>query len=539
MAKSSANFFTQTEAKRILVVDDEAEILQIMEEFLQTSFPKSEIITAENGQEALDLAVKSRFDIICTDHRMPKMSGAVFVNKIRSDSPNKETPILFVTSFVEDAKKIIKYRENIFFLNKPFDSTNLVLYVDSVMLKAAMDSAAQKQEISKLEHQLAAKQERIVQSARVDSYREFSLGIAHELNNPLAVIEGLAYILEEEPEKVKEYSYKIRQSVARMKEVINHLRSFAHLDEPVELSLFDANSLLRDAPAMFFERMKNAGIKFEQKLDKHVLWIKANKLQLERVFQILTLNSIEAYERHPAPGERLIAIKSELQSQQDKHVLISFEDHAGGIPLHLRDKIFDPFITSKNEVTGVGFGLAIAWGVVSNLGGTIEVVDADGGANFLIKLPFAEKPTGSQSNRKVEPVNTPDQSESHDRAAAKTKPKVLIVDDEEAICELLACYLEDEFQVSQTCLPSQALEMAAKETFDLIISDYKMPEMDGICLVNKLASQTGHTNFILISGHILSVDSLDYSSDISSLGFISKPFGDPAAIVDYVKEFLD
>ncbi|NRA46484.1 MAG: response regulator [Oligoflexales bacterium] len=228
MTNKLAGFFTQPETRRILVVDDEAEILQIMEEFLLHSFPESHIVTADDGREALALAVQSQFDIICTDHRMPIMSGAEFVNRVRGDanSPNQHTPILFVTSFIDDAKKSIKFRDDIFFLNKPFDSTNLVLYVDSVMLKTALDTASQRQKLLKLEKEFYEKQNQIIQRARVASYSEFSSGIAHELNNPLAVIEGLAYILEQEQDsnKVREYSKKIIDNVSRMKAIINHLR---------------------------------------------------------------------------------------------------------------------------------------------------------------------------------------------------------------------------------------------------------------------------------------------------------------------------
>ncbi|MFK7823425.1 MAG: response regulator [Oligoflexales bacterium] len=210
MTEKLAGFITQRESntRRILVVDDEVEILEIMEEFLLNSFPEAQIVTADDGQEALNLALKNQYDIICTDHRMPIMSGAEFVNKIRGDehSINKNTPILFVTSFIDDARKSIKFKDNIFFLNKPFDSANLVLYVDSVMLRSALDVASQRKKLLELEKDFYEKQTRIIQRARVASYSEFSSGIAHELNNPLAVIEGLAYILEQDPSKAINYN---------------------------------------------------------------------------------------------------------------------------------------------------------------------------------------------------------------------------------------------------------------------------------------------------------------------------------------------
>ena len=538
MTDKLAGFFTQPENRRILVVDDEAEILQIMEEFLLHSFPESQIVTADDGQEALKLAMKNQFDIICTDHRMPIMSGAEFVNHIRRDSksPNQHTPILFVTSFIDDAKKSIKFREDIFFLNKPFDSTNLVLYVDSVILKSALDAASQRQKLLKLERDFYQKQTRIIQRARVASYSEFSSGIAHELNNPLAVIEGLAYILEQEQGtgKVQEYSQKIIENVSRMKAIINHLRSFANLDQSEDLSALAVNELLQNSPMLFLERMKSTGIKFELNLSPDDLWVKANKLQLERVFQILILNSIEAYERNPTIENRSIAIASELDKGDEEQVRISFTDRAGGIPEHLKTKIFDPFITSKNEVTGVGFGLSIAWGVVTSLGGEIEIEEGNGGANFHISLPAVVPEVKGQS----EDVSSSKHPEGRNASKDASKLKVLIVDDEEAICDLLKCYLEEAFQVHQTSSASAAIKMAASTSYDLVISDFKMPEMDGIVLSNEVITSSPKTKFILISGHLVSIESLDFAGDRSHLGFISKPFGDPGSIVSYIEEFL-
>ena len=540
MTDKLAGFITQPDpnTRRILVVDDEVEILEIMQEFLQQSFPESHIVSADDGQEALNLALENQYDIICTDHRMPIMSGAEFVNTIREDerSLNKNTPILFVTSFIDDAKKSIKYRDNIFFLNKPFDSTNLVLYVDSVMLRAALDVAGQRKKLMELEKEFYAKQTRIIQRARVASYSEFSLGIAHELNNPLAVIEGLAYILEQDPSKAKSYSKKIIDNVARMKVIINHLRSFSNLDHPENLSNLDVNDLLKSLPTMFFERMKKTNITFEFSAADEQIWVAANKKQLERVFQILVLNSIEAYERDLTIENRSIKITSRLDEKNQKQVLISFEDRAGGIPEKLKSKIFDPFTTSKQEVTGVGFGLSIAWAVVVGLGGEIHIEDANGGANFLIRLPAQDKDS-THDKVPVKKRNLKQELVSHG-SKKLTKPLVLIVDDEVAICELLKCYLEESFEVHHTSSANLALKMAVKQEYDLVISDFKMPEMDGIILINNLVAHSPETKFILISGHIMSIETLGFTGDINNLGFISKPFGDPDVIIEYINDLL-
>jgi CheY-like chemotaxis protein len=118
---------------KVLVVDDEEYIVEIIEEVLVEDM-EFEVQTANNGQEGLENALNEKYDLICSDVRMPKLKGHEFVGQVRGgDGPNKDTPILFISAFSDPAKSALKEEPNIYFVDKPLMVDRLIQSINAAL----------------------------------------------------------------------------------------------------------------------------------------------------------------------------------------------------------------------------------------------------------------------------------------------------------------------------------------------------------------------------------------------------------------------
>ena len=145
-----------------------------------------------------------------------------------------------------------------------------------------------------------------------------------------------------------------------------------------------------------------------------------------------------------------------------------------GVPVELRDRIFDPFYTTKPVGAGTGLGLSICHSIIVESGGTIELESSEQGASFCIRLPVAALSPDSEQ------VATP-------AAAASSLPNLLVVDDEPAVRHMLSRALKKQFSVEQASSGREALErVEAGAPFDLILCDVMMPEVTGLDVLERL-----------------------------------------------------
>lgn len=116
-----------------LVVDDEVDITAILTDFLKDSFD-CEVEVAHNGMKGLQIAKNAKFDVVVSDHRMPEMTGADLINSLReNEGPNKNTPVVFLSGYVEEAKMGVKNHNNVVFLDKVLYPTELIPQIEEVL----------------------------------------------------------------------------------------------------------------------------------------------------------------------------------------------------------------------------------------------------------------------------------------------------------------------------------------------------------------------------------------------------------------------
>ena len=249
--------------------------------------------------------------------------------------------------------------------------------------------------IENADEEKRALDEQLIQSQRLASIGELSAGIAHEINNPLAIIgeeAGWVYdLLKRDSLKgVKEMSdfkdslREITQQAGRCKEITHKLLSFARKMESV-IKDVDVNKLVEDVIGMVEREATLSNIKIIRRFREDLPLIYSDPSQLRQVFLNLLTNATYAIQKG---GE----IKLETKRGEGDSIVIKVSDTGVGIPKENLTKIFDPFFTTKPAGKGTGLGLSICHGIIEKLGGDISVASEVGkGTTFTVHLLMKEK----------------------------------------------------------------------------------------------------------------------------------------------------
>ncbi len=235
--------------------------------------------------------------------------------------------------------------------------------------------------------------EQIVETGKLASVGELAAGIAHEINNPVAImVEEAGWIedlLEEEEFKegknLDEFRRALRQinnQGKRCKEITHKLLSFARKTDS-RIQEVHVNEMLEELVALSAQRAKFSNVTIKTDFLNDLPSINVSLSELQQVFLNLINNALDAMEKKG--GE--MTIRSGLN---EGHIVIAVEDTGPGIPQANLKRIFDPFFTTKPVGKGTGLGLSICYGIIKKLGGRIEVRSTVGaGTKFIVMLPLS------------------------------------------------------------------------------------------------------------------------------------------------------
>lgn len=233
----------------------------------------------------------------------------------------------------------------------------------------------------------------LIQSTKMAALGKMAAGIAHEINNPLAIIGEKAGwmkdLLEEEDvarsenfQELQQCVNKIRDQVDRCRTVTHHLLSFGRRIAPIQESV-DINRILADTVMLFKSEASFRSIEINTQDHDLIPRVSTDPTQLQQVFLNIIDNAIEAIGKNGTIG-----IKTSLSSGLDKQIIIEISDDGPGIPKHLLGRIFDPFVSDKKDDEKIGLGLSISFGILQRLGGQIKVSSEQGkGAIFTVYVP--------------------------------------------------------------------------------------------------------------------------------------------------------
>lgn len=238
-------------------------------------------------------------------------------------------------------------------------------------------------------------QAQVIQSSKLATLGEMATSVAHELNQPLNVIGMASENLTRRAQKGsldEEYLVskleRIHAQTQRAAEIIDHMRIFGR-PASGEASDISTCKVIYDALGMISEQLRLSEIETEVDLDKECLPVTGHQVQLEQVLLNIFGNARDALNGESHEQKKIRVSTSSVAA--GGQVVIKVEDTAGGIDPAALERVFDPFFTTKEIGQGTGLGLSISYGIIRDMGGTIEVANGPDGAIFTIKLPVAKK----------------------------------------------------------------------------------------------------------------------------------------------------
>lgn len=381
---------------------------------------------------------------------------------------------------------------------------------DRRVLLAFAAQAALAMEHARLFEELRHKQDELVRSSKLAALGSFSAGIAHEFNNLLAGILGYAELgLSSDNQEEKDEALQVAvRSCLRGRSITGGLLTFARRDDP-QRGLHQVREAVEDMLALVERELAKLNIRVERRF-QIVPPTVCDPGQISQVILNLVTNARDAMLEK---GGGVITIDL---ARYDDQIELAVSDTGTGIPDHLLEHVFQPFMTTKGALggsatPGTGLGLAISYGIVQSHGGTITIDSQVGvGTTVTIRLPIV-KDTMAIGEQ--------------DLHLAPLKPlRILVVDDDEVVANSVARLLEShEHNVNLVPDGETALRRYREEPFDLVISDIVMPGMDGIELLHRLRMLDSHAQVLIMTGHAVS-SQVDQMLRAGALGVISKPF---------------
>jgi signal transduction histidine kinase/CheY-like chemotaxis protein len=317
-------------------------------------------------------------------------------------------------------------------------------------------------------------QAQLVHTEKMSALGMLVSGVAHELNNPLTSVKGYAQLLlhnleglpgHEDPSQAKMLT-KIASETDRAAKIVQNLLTFSR-KRTTEKTPTDLNRVVEQVLELREYDLRVTNLEIVRDLAPSLPAVMADADQIQQVLLNLLTNAEHAIRDLGRPG-RITVVSRAVEGR----VRLEVGDDGPGIAPENLKRIFVPFFTTKEIGRGTGLGLSICYGIVQDHGGTIEVDSAVGrGSTFRLEFPaLAEAVLPASSRTVAAQVPSP----------ASSAGRLLVVDDEEAIAELVRDVLEPEgWQVSTARDGMEALEYVRDAPFDVLLVDMRMPGMDG------------------------------------------------------------
>jgi len=371
-----------------------------------------------------------------------------------------------------------------------------------------------------------ASEAQLIQAGKLATLGETAAGMVHELSQPLNIIrlaaEGTLLRLSrgrDDQDYQKQQFERIDQQATRMSEIIEHIRIFCRKDSS-DFELFDPIDSIDQSIDLISRQLATSGTKLTVALAEEKVHVNGRPVQLEQVILNLLSNARDAVEsqkssENNAAYEGEISIAAEIRD--DREVVIRISDNGGGIPEESLAQLFEPFYTTKEPGQGTGLGLSISYGIILNMNGEITARNETDGAVFEIRLP-CEPQSSAQEHKET----------AHDRLEENGtngfEARLLIVDDEiEALNSIADLLREHKYRVMTAANGREALEYFRMEPPDLIITDLRMPEMDGRALIAEIRKHDKDLPIIVMTGDLGETETLENEMNSPNFRLLRKP----------------
>ncbi len=365
----------------------------------------------------------------------------------------------------------------------------------------------------------------LLQAQKLESIGTMAGGVAHDFNNLLTGILGYTSLLKQKTKDMPDlYNYVtvIEKSGTRAADLVKKLLAFSRQSQPDTLGISNLNDIIQDTIELL-NRTLPKNIVVDLNLAEEAAEIKCDETQIQQVILNLCLNARDAMEE--AGGTLSITTwltsYNEIVEKQPgtdlfpgEYVALSVSDTGTGIDKETLNRIFDPFFTTKEIGKGSGLGLAMVYGIMKNLAGTIMVESEIGhGTTFTLYFPRAYRELEEDSKRSIVSGRTGNET-------------ILIVDDEEIVRDLSKELLESHgYKVLTAKNGQEALHIynALGKNIDLVILDIVMPQMGGMEAYENIMAMDAEAKIVFCSGHDSGQSTIE-KIKAQKIPFISKPF---------------
>ncbi len=373
-------------------------------------------------------------------------------------------------------------------------------------------------------------QQQLIQSEKLSAIGELISGIAHELNNPLTGVMGYSQLLQlrkDLDERAKDNLLKINNLALRCQKIVQNLLSFARKQKP-ERTLCDVNEVLERTVELRNYELQVNNIEIVRELDRHLPRTIADAHQLQQVFLNVITNAEQAMLESRGKGKLTIRTRTDNKG----HLInVEISDDGPGIPEAYLTRIFDPFFTTKEVGKGTGLGLSLSYGIIKEHGGNIRAFSKLGeGSTFVIEIPIITRLMKDEPS--LAPELMPQALQFENLVRGK---RILVVDDEKYILD----FFVEVFQMFPMHVDTARNGRAAMEKmqvtdYDLIITDFKMPQMSGKELYGWIRENRPHLThrIIFVTGDTVSPETRSFFDDTSNR-CLAKPFK-----IEEVKEVI-
>lgn len=325
-----------------------------------------------------------------------KLSGdEIKVGRMRINSGEE---YIYVAASLKEGDWVLVYQQDASDAFKDFARTvraSLAILVFgglAIVATAFLVSRRMVGRIARADKEKQLMNEQIVETGKLASVGELAAGIAHEINNPVAImVEEAGWIedllTEEEFQQSKnmeEFKRALRQintQGKRCKEITHKLLSFARKTD-ARIQEVQINEVIEEVISLSAQRAKYANVAIETDLEPALPTLRVSRTELQQVFLNLINNALDAMEKRGG------TLKLKTQPEEDR-IVVEVADTGSGIPASNLARIFDPFFTTKPVGKGTGLGLSICYGIVKKMGGEIEVRSTvDVGTTFRVLIPI-------------------------------------------------------------------------------------------------------------------------------------------------------
>jgi signal transduction histidine kinase/CheY-like chemotaxis protein len=365
-------------------------------------------------------------------------------------------------------------------------------------------------------------QSKMLQTEKMAALGQLVSGIAHELNNPLTAIMGYAQLMLGhglDPVQLSEAT-KVYQEAERARRIVKNLLYFARENTPARTRV-DVNEIVERTLALRSYELKIENIVVACELAPGLPQTIADPYQLQQVVLNLLMNAEQALLEGRGQGRVLIRTSHVIQGvgrHAADRIVLEVSDDGPGVRPEIASRIFDPFFSTKQPGLGTGLGLSIVYGIVHQHNGEVTFENQPGGgARFVVELPVIAVPANSRTPLSLEPA---------EMSGAAPTGRILVVEDEPTVAQLVVDVLREEGHQAEAVLDSQeGLTRVSRGRYDLVICDLRMPRLDGPAFYDALV-RTGspiRDRIIFITGDTLAPRTLEFL-ERNKMPYLAKPF---------------